>query len=119
MDQFIKHNLKVEYYLRYSDDFILITDNKNFEKLVEQLEDYLENYLKLKLHPNKLIIRKLGSGIDFLGYVVLPHYIVLRTKTKKRMLKRVNKKNSSSYLGLLKHCKGYKLEYKILYIFMR
>jgi len=73
----------------------------------------------LTLHPNKIIIKKLRQGIDFLGYVILPHYIVLRTKTKIRMLKRVNKKNSVSYLGLLRHGKEYKLKRKILYIFKR
>jgi len=47
---------------------------------------------------------------DLLGYITLPHYRVLRTKTKKRMLKRVNQNNLASYRGLLKHCNGYRLE---------
>ena len=65
------------------------------------------------MHPNKVSIRKLNQGIDFLGYVVLPYHTVLRTKTKKRMLKRVNQENLSSYTGLLEHCDGYELRQKI------
>ena len=69
--------------------------------------------LNLSLHPDKIIIRKYNQGIDFLGYVTLPHYRVLRTKTKKRMFRRINHKNLQSYLGVLSHCNGYKLELKI------
>jgi retron-type reverse transcriptase len=32
---------------------------------------------------------------------------------EKRMIRKVNSKNVSSYLGLLEHCKGYGLEKKI------
>src|SRR3989338_3713261 len=48
-----------------------------------------ENLFSLQLHPNKVTIRKLRQGTDFLGYVSLPHYLVLRTRTKNRMLKRL------------------------------
>ncbi|EKD57079.1 MAG: hypothetical protein ACD_58C00007G0001 [uncultured bacterium] len=77
--------------------------------LIPQINNFLKSELKLTLHPNKITINKLRRGIDFLGYVILPHYIILRTKTKKRMLKRVSDKNLASYLGLLKHCSGYKI----------
>ena len=111
LDQFIKHKLKIKYYLRYCDDFVILnTDREKLEKIIPQLSDYLQLNLKLILHPDKIIIRKLGQGIDFLGYIVLPHYRVLRTKTKRRMLKRINQKNLASYLGLLKHCNSYKLK---------
>jgi hypothetical protein len=68
--------------------------------------------------------------VDFLGYVSLPRYIVLRTKTKQRMLKKIRLKkrelenglitkesfNQSlqSYLGILYHCRGHEIEQKIL-----
>jgi len=81
--------------------------------LILRIEDFLEKHLKLKLHPDKIIIRKLNQGIDFLGYEILPHCRVLRTKTKRRMVRRINDRNLSSYLGLLKHCNGYKLRREI------
>lgn len=111
LDQFVKHVLKVKYYLRYCDDFVILSDNIAYlESICRVIERFLQEELKLSFHEDKVTIRKLNQGIDFLGYVVLPYHTVLRTKTKKRMLKRVNEINSSSYLGLLKHCNGYKLE---------
>ncbi|PIP21459.1 MAG: hypothetical protein COX39_02930 [Candidatus Nealsonbacteria bacterium CG23_combo_of_CG06-09_8_20_14_all_40_13] len=120
LDKFIKHNLKIsakggcasgaKYYLCYCDDFVVLgSDLEKLKSLIEVIEHFLNNKLKLKVHPNKIIIRKLKQGIDFLSYVVLPHYRLLRTKTKRRMFKRANRKNLSSYLGLLQHCNSYKL----------
>ena len=110
LDQFAKHNLKIKYYLRYCDDFLVLTDNRQYlQELVYQIQEFLQAQLKLRLHENKISIRKLKQGIDFLGYVVLPYHTVLRTKTKKRILKRVNDSNMSSYLGLLDHCESCKL----------
>ena len=114
LDKYIKHKLRVKYYLRYADDFVILgKDQYCVEKLVSEIEGFLQTKLKLRLRPDKISIRKLTQGIDFCGYVVLPHYTVLRTNTKRRMLKRVNATNLPSYLGLLKHCEGYTLEKEI------
>ncbi|MBI3495483.1 hypothetical protein HY065_02560 [Candidatus Berkelbacteria bacterium] len=74
---------------------------------------FLESRLKLSFHQDKIVIRKLRQGIDFVGYVALPHHRVLRTRTKRRMLRRVNEQNIASYRGLLQHCDGYKLMRRI------
>lgn len=110
VDKFIKHRFKIKYYLRYADDFLLVGDNS--EELLNHffaIKQFLKTELKLNVHPDKIYLRKLRWGIDFVGYVVLPYYSVLRTKTKRRMLKRINQKNLPSYLGLLRHCHDYKL----------
>jgi len=78
--------------------------------LSQTIDNFLARNLNLSLHSDKIIIRKINQGADFLGYVVFPHHILLRTKTKRRMLKRVTKKNLASYLGVLKHCRSYKLK---------
>jgi len=115
LDQFIKHKLRAGYYIRYTDDFVILDKNKEFlEELIIPINNFLKNKLNLCLHPDKIIIRKYNQGIDFLGYVTLPYHRVLRTKTKRRMFKRVNHKNLQSYLGVLKHCNSYKLEKKLL-----
>ena len=63
LDQFIKHKLKIKYYFRYADDFILVHNNKNFlENTKEQIRVFLNNNLKLNFHEDKIIIRKLRQG---------------------------------------------------------
>jgi retron-type reverse transcriptase len=114
LDKFIKHKLGIKYYLRYTDDFVVLDKNREFlENIINPINRFLKNRLKLSFHPDKIIMRKYNQGIDFLGYVTLPYYRVLRTKTKKRMFKKANQKNIQSYLGILSHCNGYKLEEKL------
>lgn len=113
-DQFVKHKLKAKYYIRYCDDFIIVSKDKEYlESLISQIALFLKDELSLNLHPRKVEIRKLSQGIDFLGYVVLPYYKVLRTNTKKRIFRRMkdgfSKETKQSYLGMLSHCKGYKI----------
>ena len=111
LDQFAKHVLKIKYYLRYCDDFVLLSKNRRELMLaVNKVTHFLESNLKLSLHPNKIIFRTYNQGIYFLGYVVRPYCITLRTKTKRRILPRVNKRNHASYQGVLKHCNGYKIK---------
>lgn len=133
LDQFVKHRLKVKYYLRYCDDFIILTENRGFlMRLISIISQFLKEKLDLSIHPDKIIIRKYRQGIDFLGYVVLPYHKVLRTKTKRRILKKIiQNKNKlvrgliseecfnqslQSYFGVLKHCNGYNIKKEILRI---
>lgn len=110
----MKHKLKIKYYLRYCDDFVILDTNPSeLKKLVRIIDEFLKFELRLSLHEDKIIIRRLNQGIDFLGYIVLSYYRTLRTKTKRRMLKRVNVENLASYLGLLKHCHSYKLSMRL------
>lgn len=107
-DQFIKHNLKAKYYIRYADDFVVFSRDKSWlEELLPKIADFLEERLKLNLHPDKIFIKTLASGVDFLGWVHFPNHRVLRTTTRRRMMKRIKTKNKpetmNSYLGLLKH----------------
>jgi hypothetical protein len=132
-DHYVKHILKARHYIRYCDDFVIL-DNNRFvlEHLTEEIRSFLRNTLVLQLHPYKVTIRKLRHGTDFLGYVSLPHYLVLRTRTKRRMLRRLaalaqvitNKKEFESalpvirsYLGILSHCKGEELRKRIEKLF--
>lgn len=120
-DHFIKDKLRIKYYLRYTDDFVILgSDLAKLVALLPVIRKFLYDELALELHPKKIILRKLHQGIDFLGYVILPHYRVLRTKTKRRMLRRIyiyDKKYDArrqSYLGLLSHCRGQRLYCQIL-----
>lgn len=118
-DQFVKHNLKVKYYIRYADDFVVLSEDKEYlEKVLNQMKEYLLNNLKLTMHPDKVFIKTIYSGVDFLGWVNFPTNRVLRTTTKKRMFKNLKgngykKESVISYLGMLSHGNSYKLREKI------
>jgi len=114
LDQFVKNKLKIKHYIRYCDDFVFLSTEPNDLKYIcSQVESFLRQELKLELHPQKVSIEKMSQGVDFLGYITLPHHRLLRTKTKKRMLKKVSKRNIDSYHGIMKHCNGYGLEQKV------
>jgi hypothetical protein len=107
-DQFVKHKLKLKYYIRYADDFVIFSENKMYlEKLIPEMQEFLQIKLKLTLHPNKIYIKTVYSGVDYLGWINFKDHRILRTKTKNRMLKRISKNTTpkilNSYLGLLKH----------------
>ena len=117
-DQYVKRKLKVKYYIRYADDFVVLSENKNYlSDLLQYIVVNLKEKLKLEMHPDKVYIKTLASGVDFLGWVHFPKHRVLRTSTKRRMLKNIqnNHKHETvqSYLGMLKHGDAYKLEQKI------
>ncbi len=114
-DHFIKHIIHAKYYARYCDDFVIVHRGREFlEESLEKIEMFLKEKLQLHLHPQKIEIRKVSQGIDFLGYVVLPHAVVVRTKTGKRILRKVNEKNIQSYLGVLSHCRARKIRNSII-----
>ncbi len=113
-DQFVKHELKIKYYIRYADDFVLFSEDKGYlQEIIPKLADFLEERSRLQLHPDKVFIKTLSSGVDFLGWVNFFDHSVLRTVTKKRMLTRVNTKNKSSYLGMLRHGNAYNIGVKV------
>lgn len=118
-DQFLKHGFKTKYYIRYADDFVFLScDKKELEKTLRYIVVFLRKELKLELHPNKVSISTIASGVDFLGWVHFPDHRVLRTRTKRRMFKRVHglgAENSAvrSYIGLLQHGNTKKLQDKV------
>lgn len=81
LDQFIKRRLKIKYYFRYVDDFILLSNDENEIKRWRNLIDhFLGEKLKLNLHPQKNKYGSVYQGIDFVGYVVKPGYILSRKR---------------------------------------
>jgi len=93
LDQFVKNELKDRYYIRYADDLLILIENtKGLVQYTGILDKFLEDRLKLELHPNKISLRKLPWGVDFVGYIALPHYQVLRTKTKRRIYRKIRER---------------------------
>ena len=119
-DQFIKHKLKIKHYIRYADDFVILSENKDYLKtILEPISNFLQNELKLILHPDKIFIETLSSGVDFLGWVNFFDHRIVRKTTKLRAFRNIGKGNSdyatiSSYFGLLKHGNTHKVKENIL-----
>jgi RNA-directed DNA polymerase len=104
LDWFIKQTLGLKHYLRYCDDFVIVSTDKYYlEALVPVLGNFLRTNLILELHPQKVMIRSWRNGVDFLGFVLRPKVTTIRKVTSKRMLKRVGESNLSSYLGICSH----------------
>ncbi len=111
LDRFVKQELKMCGYIRYVDDFVLMHQDKDLLlDCFQKIDIFIREKLRLKIHPKKVILKTYASGIDYLGYVCFPHHRVLRTKTKRRMFRRINKTNFSSYYGILNHCRSHTLK---------
>ena len=134
LDQFIKRRLGVKYYLRYADDMVILSRDKILlENYLLEIQSFVAEKLKLQIHPNKIFFRKWHQGVDFLGYVSFSNYAILRTKTKRRALKKIYKEKIAlekgkitkerlnqtvqSYFGILKHCRGHEIQKEIENIF--
>jgi RNA-directed DNA polymerase len=114
-DQFVKHKIKAKQYIRYADDFVILSRDKMWlEGALLNIRNFLHDELCLTLHPNKVSIETIASGIDFLGWVHFPEHRVLRTTAKRRMLRRAegmeeDSPTVQSYLGMLSHGNAQKL----------
>ncbi|MEX1026814.1 MAG: reverse transcriptase domain-containing protein, partial [Candidatus Paceibacterota bacterium] len=119
LDQFIKHRLKAKYYVRYADDFVILSQDKKWLlSLIPRISDFLESKLALALHPDKVCIKSFASGVDFLGWVHFPDHRVLRTAAKRKMLRVIEEKKNQeetvqSYIGLLSHGNAEKLRAQV------
>lgn len=103
------------------------------EALIPEIEKFLGDHLKLRLHPDKIILRPLHQGIDFLGYVTFPHHRVMRATTKRRMFRKLGIRHDEfyqgkvtgeglnqslqSYLGILSHADTHELSENVKNIF--
>jgi RNA-directed DNA polymerase len=118
-DQHVKHQVKEQYYIRYADDFVFFSqDRSELLKTFQSIERFLGASLKLELHPLKVSITTVASGVDFLGWVHFPQHRTLRTVTKRRMFKNVQKEpvnpaSVQSYVGLLGHGDAFALQTKL------
>ena len=125
-DQFVKHELRVKKYARYTDDFVIIAHDRAYlEMLLPQIRAFLWGALALSLHPNKVTIQKCRQGVDFLGYVLLPHHTLVRKKTQRRIFHKLKKRTGEyrrglieektlfgslrSYLGVLSHADAHEV----------
>jgi hypothetical protein len=110
-------------------------DKEYLKSLIPKIKNYLEFKLRLTLHPKKIYLQHYTKGVKYLGVVIKPHRIYIANRTKGNFYKTITlwnkvicekkilnaeEQNSflssiNSYLGIMKHCKTYKLRKKILF----
>jgi RNA-directed DNA polymerase len=80
LDQFVKHQLKCRYYLRYCDDFVLLSRKR--EELTmwkDKIVTFIDEKLQLELRKS-FKLQPVSNGIDFLGYIVRTDYLLVRRR---------------------------------------
>ena len=141
-DHYIKHDLKVRFYGRYVDDFVIVSPDKEYLKsLIPKIKNYLESELRLTLHPRKIYLQHYTKGVKYLGAVIKPSRIYIANRTKGNFYQAIAKINglvlslpkdvfknkdinksklakilssTNSYLGLMGQYKTYNLRQKLL-----
>ena len=92
LDEYVKYELKIKYYIRYMDDFILMHESKQYLHEVKEKIILFFISMKLTLHPKKANIFPVELGVDFLGYKIYDNHRLVRKSTVKRFLKNVKGK---------------------------
>lgn len=108
LDYFVKSELKAKFYIRYVDDFVILDKNK--EKLWDyktKINKFLQNKLKIELHPDKSKILCLENGVNFLGLRIFYHH---------KLVKKTNlRKFQSNFKKLKKDFSSKKIDYDKVY----
>lgn len=92
LDKFVKHKLRVKFYIRYVDDFIILHSSKKQLKVwKKEINIFLNKKLNLELHIEKSIISPLSRGIDFMGFRNFYHFKLLRKRNIKNMENKIKK----------------------------
>ena len=135
LDHFVKRDLKIKYYGRYVDDFILIHSDKDYLKsLIPKLSNFLLSTCNLSLHPDKIYLQHFSKGVKYLGAVIKPHRIYIANSTKGNFYAAIETQNKivrdhkpsieekeqflssmNSYLGIMKHYKTFNIRKRILF----
>lgn len=130
LDQYIKRTLRIHYYVRYMDDFVLLCENKESAiKLKNIIQDFLGKNLKLELNK-KSRYYPCKMGVNFCGYRIFPTHMLLRNSSKKKIHRNVKKWNKkyqehtldvahtmqqfNSWRGHADHCNSYNLKNKMM-----
>ena len=89
LDYYIKQELKIEKYVRYVDDLLLLSNNKRkLDKAITQIEAFLATKLKLSLKGRAEVINLAsGASIEFVGYKISRNAITLKKRLFHRFVK--------------------------------
>ncbi len=85
LDKFIKYKLRIKYYIRYVDDFVILhTARDKLERIKRTINRFLKTELNIELHKDKSKLIPLRNTINFLGYRIFYHYKLLKKNNIKK-----------------------------------
>ncbi|MFZ2957241.1 MAG: RNA-directed DNA polymerase [Candidatus Ozemobacteraceae bacterium] len=85
LDQFIKHTLKVQAYVRYVDDLIFVHEDPDQLRVwFAAVSRFLGERLELKLNAKRCRIMPVSNGINAFGYIIWPSHLLVRRRTIQR-----------------------------------
>lgn len=88
-DKFIKEKLKIKYYIRFMDDFVLFFESKEkARKCLFEIRKFLSSTLRLELNSKTSYFRE-KQGINFLGYRVWKTHLLIRNQSKKKIKRKL------------------------------
>ncbi len=107
LDRLVKYSIKPQAYLRYGDDFIIISENRDsLGQMRAKAIKFIEEELRLEINAKHDIIVRSKWGLKFLGVQIFPLGRRLNRRSWSRAGERLNAKNYSSYSGLVKKHSG-------------
>ena len=117
LDRYIKQTLRIKYYVRYADDFVIIGKNKReLNKAIPLIANFLKNELKLEIHENVKVYSIYDRPIDFCGYKHYKEFTTIRKrnwkKARRMLLRETNltrAKRLMAYLGYIIHSSSYNI----------
>lgn len=87
LDHYVKEELGIKAYVRYMDDMVLWHADKSVLKAAFlNIQTYVELKLRCNLKPE--LLNRCKNGLPFLGYRIMPHYVWLLQKSKRRFIKK-------------------------------
>ncbi len=89
MDKYVKYTLKIRYYIRYMDDFIIMHKSKAYLHEIKEKVRLFFISMELTMHPKKANVAPIVLGIDFLGYKIFNNHKLVRKSTVKRFLRNI------------------------------
>jgi RNA-directed DNA polymerase len=99
-DVCVRHQIKPLAYIRYGDDFVIFCSSDNLLKMAKNDATKKLYDMGLSINRKQEIIVHSSQGIHFLGHIINKIGTMICRKTKKRVLKNIDFRNSSSYCSL-------------------
>jgi retron-type reverse transcriptase len=100
LDTFIKSELQVKHYIRYMDDFVLFSDDKDQLKYWrKRITTFLLETLQLKINPPHSFLNNVHHGLRFLGANIYRNTIRIKKSTLKRVLAHIKEREEEYETG--------------------